>query len=544
MNVVAFFIILQMGIMVSLDVLVPRFPALGMVGMAYWGLMWFTLLIYALSCLVRAARIIKRHAMWMSACISLTFIALFVLWAYDPRFLSGESTREIGCALAHLRSTKDLGFAQTCHLGYPARQFFVPAIPTILWGETLPALQIGNILYFCMGYVVFVHGLLLMTQKKLWADLKTGLILSSLAHFPLAHAIILTYEQASYPIGFALFVAGLWLEWIYDKSVLILLLIGLMQFVLITSYTPSLSLVFLNVAMFVYSAYRLRKQKIYVWITPVLLVVISFISLWVSFQTRSDIRIFAPKESGPLYTHILDAVRDVWNTILFARGAVPWVSPLLTLPFILLILISMFGIFGASYSVISFWIVLVMFIAVFSHGYASGSIDYRLQRATIAIPFFLLLISKTLERVHIPRNILIAGLLLVSLTGYTTLSQAKARKADTHQAAIASLLQPILKTTSPEHTQKWIYFTPEIESVAKVDNFTDIAMYFLPGWKSEVVRNGQPCSFAGTWITLAAQSCLAKSQQLPSVRLKSEEIYVLTSLKEDLATEIEIVTSY
>lgn len=97
MNIFTFFVILQMGIMVSLDVLVPRLPTLGTVGMWYWGLMWLTLLIYALSCLVRAARIMKRHVMWMSACISLSFIALFVLWAYDPRFLSGESTREIGC---------------------------------------------------------------------------------------------------------------------------------------------------------------------------------------------------------------------------------------------------------------------------------------------------------------------------------------------------------------------------------------------------------------------------------------------------------------
>jgi hypothetical protein len=450
--------------------------------------------------------------MGLTAVVAMVYIGLILFSAWDPRFLSDESTREIGCALHYLRTDPGLLFTQTCHLGYPARQFFIPALPSLLFGTHISTLQLGNSIYFVVGYIVFLYGLLITQQKRPFGDITTALILSCLPHFYIANALIFLYEQAMYPLGFSLCIAGLWLIWFHNKSMISLLLIGLMQLVLVTSYTPSLSLVLANVVLFFILSVQLKKQRVSMWPIPLLLILITITSIAVSFSTRTDMRIVSHTTNDPVFaTRALQTVVGVWQHITVDPGSNAWTSPMFTFPFFGLLLLGLTNTFGPVYAGLSIWISAVIFIAVFSHGYADGSVDYKLQRATIVIPFMLLLVQKGLQQIHISKYALTFLCILLVATAGGELYLIRSRRTDTKQVAIASQLQPRIGTMIPNK----LFFDSAISAYAKIDNFSDAAQYFFPGWQSEMINqdNIQSCRYPrGILLIPTTNSCYTALQ--------------------------------
>lgn len=485
MNSITYFVVLQMCILTILNFVAPSSPVLGRIGLIYWILLWATLIGFTVVALFRSARIIYRHRMGLTAIIVIVYIGLILFSAWDPRFLSDESTREIGCALHYLRSDPGLLFTQTCHLGYPARQFFIPALPSLLFGTHLSTLQLGNTIYFVVGYIVFLYGLLITQQKRPFADITTALVLSCLPHFYIANSLIFLYEQAMYPLGFSLSIAGLWLIWFHNKSYISLLLIGLMQLVLITSYTPSLSLVCANVVLFFILSIQLKKQRIPIWPIPLLFILVTAASIAVSFSTRTDMRIVEQTTKDSIFTtRALQTITGVWQHITVDPGSNAWTSPIFTFPFFSLLLLGLTNTFGPIYVGVSMWISAVIFIAVFSHGYADGSVDYKLQRATIVIPFMLLLVRKGLQHIHISKYALMFLCILLVVTAGGELYLIRSRRSDTKQVVIANQLQSNIGTMTPNT----LIFESSISEYAKIDNFSDAAQYFLPDWHSEMIN--------------------------------------------------------
>lgn len=512
MNALSLFVVLQMLILVVLDLVVPNKNSLGVVGVTYWSLLWLTLFGYTGYALVRLTKTLIQSRMWIVAIVALLYLGTFVVSLPDARHLSGESTREISCAISHLTNTKDMGFSSVCHLGYPARQFYIPAIPTILFGRSLVALQAGSLLYFIAGFIVFLRGLVIANKHHKHADIIGGIILATLFHFHMATYIILTFEQAMYPMSFAMFTVGLWLTWLHERSTIVLLLLGLIQLVLIHSYTPALAVMALNLLLFLIFAYEAYRQKSKRWVLFVVIFFVSCLSLWVSAQTRSDVRILTTK-TPITFEMVLTTLGETWRHIVYKSGTIPWTSPIFTLPFVGTLALSLLGVFGLPVSAITLWILTVIAIAVISNGYAGGSVDYKLQRATVTIPYFLALLVELSKFIRVPKKILVVITLLFFITGIGTFMEIRSKKQDMHQVMLARFLMPHIPTN--EQKEVWlgtISIASDVAPYIKADNFEDAALYFLPGWHGKMKdlseKEDAGCQLEkGIWVIPSAHSC-------------------------------------
>jgi hypothetical protein len=504
MNGVTFFIMLQLFILALLDVSAVKIPVLGTVGLAYWSLLWVTLIGFAIWCGMNALHIAVTRRHWMVLTVAILTLGTVIWSAGDARFLSDESTREIGCALKMAQTTPSALFSGLCHLGYPARQFLVPMLPSLIFGRHLWPLAIGNALYFLFGYGVFCYGILMTGKKRQIADVALALVLVAFAHFPIALSLLFSFEQAAYPMGLALFAAGLWLMWWDSRAPSYLLLLGLLQLAVISSYTPGLGLAFLQLILFGVVAWQWRRHHPKTSLVPLLLVAVTVISLIASFATRGDIRIVTTDKPDVLtLKNAWTVVTNVWHNLTQHAGAHPWTSAVFTLPFLGILLVGLTTLLGPVAALISAWIVLILFIAVFSHGYADGSIDYKLGRATIVIPFFLLLLLRTLERAHITIKVLLVLCCLLVVTGASEYAIIRHDRHDTGQVALAewlsAALPPIPSTLMLSH---------ELDSIMKADNFTDAAGYFLPEWNVRLAneKEGDACVFPPGYVVIATSS--------------------------------------
>lgn len=69
--------------------------------------------------------------------------------------LSLEATQQIACSINNF-SLPDWGYFQNCFLGYPARQFYLALIPSAISRDVFN-LNLGNYLYFLIGWTIFVN---------------------------------------------------------------------------------------------------------------------------------------------------------------------------------------------------------------------------------------------------------------------------------------------------------------------------------------------------------------------------------------------------
>lgn len=512
MNALSLFVVLQMLILVVLDLVVPHKNSLGVVGVTYWSLLWLTLFVYTGYALTRLSHTLIQSRMWITTIVALLYLGTFIVSLPDARHLSGESTREISCVIAHLTNTKDMGFSSVCHLGYPARQFYIPAVPTMLFGRSLVALQTGSLLYFIAGFIVFVRGLVIANKRHKHADLTGGVILTTLFHFHMATYIVLTFEQAVYPMSFAMFTVGLWLTWLHERSTVVLLLLGLIQLILIHSYTPALAVMALNLLLFLVFAYEAYRQKSKRWVLFIVIFFVSCLSLWVSVQTRSDIRILTTK-TPITFEMVFTTLGETWRHIVYKSGTIPWTSPMFTLPFVGTLALGLLGVFGLPISVITLWILSVIAVAVISNGYASGSVDYKLQRATVMIPYFLALLTEISKYIRVPKKILIVIIFLFSITGIGTFMDIRSKKQDMHQVMLARFLAPHIPTS--EQKGIWvgtIFIASDVSPYIKADNFEDAALYFLPGWHGKMKHLPEKeeggCRLEkGIWVIPSSHPC-------------------------------------
>lgn len=544
MNAITLFIVLQMGILAILDVLVPNVPSLGAVGMTYWALLWITLIGFSLMCLFEVGQILRTKRFIFTAIVAATFLGLLFVSATDTRNLSGETPREIGCILTHLMSTRDKGFSQTCHLGYPARQFLLPAAPTLLFGRTYQALQLGNIAYFILGFIVFLRGMLGFLAHTKDADVKLATVLSFLLHFYLMLSILLTFEQALYPISLSFYSLGLWLLWHQHKTPVMLLMLGLIQLTLIHLYTPALAVVALNMILFALVALEAYKNRARSTILLFSLLIVTSISLAISIRTRTDIRIITSDSPPVTLLSIGAVIADTWEHIVYQTGSMPWVSAIFSLPFVGILTLSLMGALGSSMRLLSGWMLSVMFIAVFAYGYANGSVDYKLQRAIIIIPYFLLIAAEGFKRTQIPKSVLTSLVILLFITGIGTFRRVQLRKTDVHQVQLAAYLQPRIQPQRTQEKLGTIYLSSDILSVVKADNFDDITPYFLPSWRAQMVDAvSESCSLTeGVWVFLATHHCAKQvGSNPPNLRITHLGMLPLPKIMEPLNHDVLVL---
>jgi hypothetical protein len=206
-----------------------------------------------------------------------------------PHHSHFEATQELACMLRLLAMHEWSGFNDLCHLGYPARQFMLPAVPTLLFGVQQWTLNAGHAGYLILGVVLFTHGAVTLFERTavgaLWA-----LSMLLLAHVYYFLWLVTNFEQSMYPLSFALMAAGLAMTFTRECNTRMLIELGLVCYFALFSYTPSLSLVGLSLVFIVWYGVRPSADRSS-RIRSAFVVVVLILGFYASAQRREDMRL-------------------------------------------------------------------------------------------------------------------------------------------------------------------------------------------------------------------------------------------------------------
>lgn len=172
-------------------------------------------------------------------------LVLFDIDGVTYTMINTESTQQIGDILALVHERSDCGIFSMAFLGgaYPARQYLLAALPTLLFGKGLVTLRIGYGALYLIGYLSFLSALraYLKNMNSAYPELISSFaaMMIALGNYPLLFARI--FEQTIVPLSLTLFfLAGLLFFLVRPSpfpALCIMWSLGLMPY----SYTPSLA---------------------------------------------------------------------------------------------------------------------------------------------------------------------------------------------------------------------------------------------------------------------------------------------------------------
>lgn len=384
-----------------------KFPQFG--AAVWWAasfyLVWITLR--------QASSNLFKKASFFTTITVVGIIAALVMSFTDPRFSHFESTAEVRCMLNLFQQSAFNGFKETCHIGYPARQFFLPIVPSLLFGIKQWTLNFGHSLYLFMGLLIFSSGALQVVKSSRIGDFAIAAMLLMLFQIYYFLYLVLNFEQAMYPVSFALIISGLFLLFINSHKERTLAEIGIAVYCCIFSYTPSLSLVGLAVIALLWVAIAMPRQRF----LSLGIVVVILSGLAVSVFHRGDIILASPDAVGiKKNDHAVIVSRLIELPHVLLRGEIRPVE-LGYGPHLMGYGLTAFCIFAIAAALFSFflffknsprkfpirelifnppaaflllivfaWSICVLIISVISHGYANPPPNFAIHRATLAFP--------------------------------------------------------------------------------------------------------------------------------------------------------------
>ncbi len=146
-------------------------------------------------------------AWYLAAFVAPIVLVLFGVTGYAHTQINDEAIQQVAAGLGLLESRRDLGLFSTGFVGYPARQYLLAALPSLVLGRGLIALRIGFGGLFLIGYLSFLSSLrgYLEARKSEAAALLAALagVLVALGSYPLLYARL--FEQTTAPVAAMLF---------------------------------------------------------------------------------------------------------------------------------------------------------------------------------------------------------------------------------------------------------------------------------------------------------------------------------------------------
>jgi hypothetical protein len=366
-------------------------PPLGVVGMVLWGLAWLALAAWAVASLGRTVRDVARRRPGALSLAAAVFLAAMVLVRVgDVASVHHETTQEIAQTLDQLRNAPDRGFTGTALFGYPARQFLVPALPSLLLGRSALALHLGTAIVFLVALAIFVRGLLDRFGDTRDGDLLVATVLTFVPHIYFFNHFMLFFEQSIFPFLSGMIVVGIALSLDERSPRCLPWLLGIANLTLIHGYTPGLASFLLVEAALVVVA--VTRRPAWAGSRPALLAIAgwSAVSLAASLAYRHDLLFGGDKGLAELLADLLLALRHV---VVVPFGPENFVSAYL-LGFVLVTLAAALA-FAAGWRgfAVAGWACAVFLAAVVSKGFSWYEIPMRVHRATVAFPVVLALMA-------------------------------------------------------------------------------------------------------------------------------------------------------
>jgi hypothetical protein len=295
-----------------------------------------------------------------------------------------ESAGQLASFLKYNIHKPDWAYTLPGYLGYPARQFIIPAIPSLLFGNDVFWLQFGYAILFYSGVLCFFLGVRHYFSIKQHGELWALFTVLSCFTFPYLMQYLHNMEQVMLPVCFVMHALGwflLSLEKLTPPRALILAWIaGLLG----TSYTPDLAAWILFQIFFLLvlarAARQGRRAQIVLWV-----------SVWAytltfglcSFLTRADVRL--TPQPGHSAESLLIALK------VFFLGHPQEYMPLpVAILVAIFFLLALTGRLGFIKWITAGWFLAVVYFSATSSGMTPYDPVNTMKRSILMIPVMML----------------------------------------------------------------------------------------------------------------------------------------------------------
>ena len=295
-----------------------------------------------------------------------------------------ESAKQLASFLKFNIHHPDWGYTGHAFVGYPARQFIIVAIPSLLFGNEVFWLQFGYAMLFYSGVLCFFLGVRHYFSTKQHGELWALVTVLSCFTFPYLMQYLYNMEQIILPIALVMHALGwflLSLEKLTATRVVILAWIGGL---LGTSYTPALAAWILFQIFFllvlVQAAREKRRAQIVLWVS-VCAYTLTFGLC--SFLTRIDVRL------GPQPGHSAESLLTALK-VFFLGHPQEYMPPVLAILVAIFFLLALTGRLGFIKWITAVWLLVVVYFSASSGGYAPYDPVFTLYRSILLIPVMML----------------------------------------------------------------------------------------------------------------------------------------------------------
>lgn len=466
-----------LALMVTISIIYLKFPVQGKLGVFVWFLSYIPLVAYSFYCFLTViVRYLKRDSV-LSVLFLLAILTIVFVNVPKPYNFSSTITREIGCTLTHLTNKVDGGFNGSCLWGYPERQFWLPTLPTLVFGRTLAALNLGGSLYFVIGLAVFLAGVMTYIPDKRKSDMVAAFILASLPHFYFVNYFLFYFEQGLNPLSFGLILCGLYLNYRKTKSTFVLLLAGIVLQYLAYAYTPSLALAAISLFVIAWMLVKRQFPKHHAWLA-VAVGAATIAAIMTSFVFRNDFHVTSALDPRG-QTELISDIHKTAEHILLGNHGTAYTSPLFMILFPAIVLVMISGLMGVPTIGIGLWVLTVLITAVVAHGYLYYSLDYRLLRTVVIIPVIFTTITVWLKRIPLPlpRTAAFVFCIVLFIYGMRYQHLYLSSKETSAQFTTIRQLQSIIK---PDGSRVKSPLYLHGDAYADFDSYKDFTVYFIP----------------------------------------------------------------
>lgn len=357
-----------------------------LLGTTLWLLNYILIIFYALHALKKIILFSLLNKTYFTL-FTLSLCAVAVMFLFLPNQLfSNEAASEIACQLKHWQSSIDFGYWQSCYLGYPARQFILPALLSKLLGANIYSLNLGFILNLFLGLIILASSLQgYITTDQLKKDLLIAVALLIPYQFYLFNYLVLAPEQSILPLCWGLILSGLSLRLLKSFHILEFILWLFIFYQLLFAYTTALA--YLPVLMvLLYVFYRQKKIKL---ISLLLICSGLLIGLLTAQKIRNTSQLIGQ----------LSLVDNGWQNFLQAFKFLLWPRVQFSMinPFFLPIFsIMLYWLCREKVQltkILILWCLIVVFWSVNSMGHGFPSLPLSLHRSVIVLPLLMIYIG-------------------------------------------------------------------------------------------------------------------------------------------------------
>jgi len=295
-----------------------------------------------------------------------------------------ESAEELATFLKDNIHKPDWGYTAAAFVGYPARQFIVVAVPSLLFGNEVFWLQFGYAVLFYSGVLCFFLGVRHYFSIKQHGELWALFTVLSCFTFPYLIQYLYSMEQTILPIALVMHAMGWFLLSLERLTAGRALIVAWICGLLGTSYTPAMAAWMLFQFFFLLLLLRAARHGYRAQ-------VISWASVWTytlifglsSFVTRIDLRL------TPQPGHSMDSLLTGLK-VFFLGHPQKYMPAVVAILVVIFFLLALTGRLGFIKWITAVWLLAVIYFSATSGGYAQYDPVYTLYRSILLIPIMML----------------------------------------------------------------------------------------------------------------------------------------------------------